>query len=141
MPPEPPSLPTDLTLDEVPDDIREKLLLHYDRVNAWKAESMQRREKLETKYAACQEKLLACIIDTEEEMFWKKGQKQRHDKWSSVNDDGYVEVVSKNIPTNIDGVCQSKSALSQYATIIAATIGAGLCVVVTSVLARRKGGC
>ena len=141
MPPEPPSLPTDLTLDEVPDHIREKLLLHHDRVNAWKAESMQRREKLETKYAACQEKLLACIIDTEEEMFWKKGQKQRHDKWSSVNDDGYVEVVSKNIPTNIDGVCQSKSALSQYATIIAATVGAGLCVVVTSVLARRKGGC
>lgn len=141
MPPEPPSLPTDLTLDEVSDHIREKLLLHYDRVNAWKAESMQRREKLETKYAACQEKLLACIIDTEEEMFWKKGQKQRHDKWSSVNDDGYVEIVSKNIPTKIDGVCQSKSALSQYATIIAATIGAGLCVVVTSVLARRKGGC
>ena len=98
---------------------------------------MQRREKLEIKYAACREKILACIIDTEEEVFWKKGAHHRENKWSSLNDEGYVEVVSKGTPENIN-VCQSKSALSQYASIIAA-IGAGLVVVVSTVLSKRRG--
>ena len=138
MPPEPPSLPQDLTLDDVPDHIRQKLLDHHDRVNEWRNESMQRREKLEIKYAACQEKILACIIDTEEEVFWKKGAHHRENKWSSLNDEGYVEVVSKGTPENIN-VCQSKSALSQYATIIAGAIGAGLVVVVSTVLSKRRG--
>eukprot|EP00574_Skeletonema_japonicum_P000411 CAMPEP_0201739018 /NCGR_PEP_ID=MMETSP0593-20130828/45554_1 /ASSEMBLY_ACC=CAM_ASM_000672 /TAXON_ID=267983 /ORGANISM="Skeletonema japonicum, Strain CCMP2506" /LENGTH=402 /DNA_ID=CAMNT_0048233255 /DNA_START=69 /DNA_END=1274 /DNA_ORIENTATION=- len=94
LPGEPPSLPKDLTQDDVPDHIREKLLEHHARVNEWRNESMQPRERLEAKYAACLEKLLACIIDTEEQLFWKKGAKQQHsddNKWSSLNDDGYVE--------------------------------------------------
>lgn len=138
MPPQPPSLPEDLTLDDVPDHIRQKLLDHHDRVNEWRKESMQRREKLEAKYAACQEKLLACIIDTEEEVFWKKGAKHHDNKWSSLNDDGYVEVVSKNIPES-PNVCQSKSTLSQQAVILAGAIGAGLAFIVSTVLLKRRG--
>lgn len=138
MAPEPPSLPEDLTLDDVPDHIRQKLLEHHARVNEWRKESMKRREKLESTYATCQEKLLACIIDMEEEVFWKKGTEHRDNKWNSLNDDGYVEVVSKNIPENVN-VCQSKSTLSQYAMILAGVIGAGIAVVVSTVFSKRRG--
>mmetsp|Transcript_2250 Transcript_2250/g.3134 ORF Transcript_2250/g.3134 Transcript_2250/m.3134 type:complete len:402 (+) Transcript_2250:81-1286(+) len=144
LPGEPPSLPKDLTLDDVPDHIRQKLLEHHARVNEWRNETMLPRERLEAKYNACREKLLACIIDTEEELFWKKKAKQLNnnsdDKWSSLNDDGYVEVVSKKSPCWDDAEmkCQSKSALSQYATYIAGAIGVGLAVVLSTVLSRRR---
>jgi len=143
LPSEPPSLPEDLTLDDVPDHIRQRLLEHHARVNEWRNETMQPRERLEAKYAACQEKLLACIIDTEEALFWKKGAKQQNDnnKWSSLNDDGYVEVASKNSPSwdDTETKCQGKSALSQYATVIAGAISVGLAVVVSTVLSKRRG--
>ena len=142
LPREPPSLPEDLKLDDVPDHIRQKLIEHHARVNEWRNETMQPRERLEAKYAACQEKLLACIIDTEEELFWKKGAKQHSDgkKWSSLNEDGYVEVASKRSPLwdDAETKCQRKSALSQYATIIAAC-GVGLAVVLSTVLSKRRG--
>mmetsp|Transcript_6288 Transcript_6288/g.9823 ORF Transcript_6288/g.9823 Transcript_6288/m.9823 type:complete len:395 (+) Transcript_6288:106-1290(+) len=133
LPGEPPSLPKDLTQDDVPDHIREKLLEHQARVNEWRNESMQPRERLEAKYAACREKLLACIIDTEEQLFWKKGAKQQHsddNKWSSLNDDGYVE--------GAETKCHSKSVWSEYATYIAGAIGAGLAVVLLTVLSKRR---
>ena len=140
---EPPSLPEDLKLDDVPHHIRQKLLEHHARVNEWRNETMQPRERLETKYAACQEKLLACIIDAEEELFWKKGAKQHSDdnKWSSLNEDGYVEVASKKSPLwdDAETKCQRKNALSQYATIIAGAFGVGLAVVLSTVLSKRRG--
>lgn len=144
LPGEPPSLPEDLQLDDVPDHIRQKLLEHHARVNEWRNETMQPRERLEAKYAACREKLLACIIDTEEELFWKKGAKQmRNDdnKWSSLNDDGYVEVVSKASPCwdDVETKCRSKSALSQYASYITGAIGVGIAVVLSTVLSKRRG--
>ena len=101
---------------------------------------MQPRERLETKYAACQEKLLACIIDTEEELFWKK-QHSDDNKWSSLNEDGYVEVAPKKSPLwdDAETKCQKKSALSQYATIVAGAVGVGLAVVLSTVFSKRKG--
>ena len=80
------------------------------------------------------------IIDTEEELFWKKKAKGHKDdnKWSSLNEDGYVEVVSKKSRCwdDAETKCQSKNALSQYAAHIAGVIGA---VVLTFVLSKRRG--
>jgi hypothetical protein len=122
MAPDPQSLPKD-----------DPLLSHHESVNAWKRETMQRRERLERNYDNCREKLLACIIETEEEVFWK-GPKNRDDnkKWSRIDNDGYVEVISENIPEN-HLVLQKKSAF------IAGVIGAGLLVFLSSMLARRRG--
>ncbi len=143
LPGEPPSLPEDLTQDDVPDRIRQKLIEHHARVNEWRNETMLPRERLEAKYAACREKLLACIIDTEEELFWKKKATGHSDdnKWSSLNDDGYVEVASKKSPywDGAETKCQGKSALSQYATYITGVIGVGVAVLLSTVLSKRRG--
>lgn len=132
LPKEPPVLPEDLKLDDVPDHIRQKLLEHHARVNEWRNETMQPRERLETEYAACQEKLLACIIDTEEELFWKK-QHSDDNKWSSLNADGYVEVAPKKSPLWDDAETKCQS------TFIAGAVGVGLAVVLSTVFSKRKG--
>ena len=137
MPPEPPTIPEDLKLDDVPDHIRQKLIEHHARVNVWRNATMQQRKQMEEKFDTCKGKLLACIIDAEEEIFWKK----ECDKWGSLNDDGYVEVVSKKSSVWDDSttVRENKSVLSQYATIFAGAIGAGLVIAVSTFLSKRRG--
>ncbi|KAL7553340.1 hypothetical protein ACHAWF_016615 [Thalassiosira exigua] len=156
LPPIPPTFPEELPLDDFPGESRESLKQYRDRLITWRGEAMPQRQELAAKYVQCQERLLAAIIDTEEELFYGyegKGKLQNHGRTraldneeecnilGAVNDDGYIEVVGKKSPMWDDvyeagAASQSKCHLTLRAALFAAlTAGAGILLTLQS---KRK---
>lgn len=94
LPPIPPSLPLDdLSLDNLPIGSRDILVQYNIQLDEWKERVVPQQEELSAKYAQCQEKLLAAIIDAEEKLFYDN--KDGCNMLGAVNDDGYIEVDEK----------------------------------------------
>lgn len=133
LPPMPPALPAELSLDDLPPESREMLSQYRDRLDAWRRGVMPHQEELSMRYARCQEKLLAAIVDTEQKLFYDCEVEGR-DTLGAMNDDGYIEVVEKE--SSLWGVLINESMMTsrgkcQFATFSAAlvaalTAGAGL---------------
>lgn len=128
LPPMPPPLPKELSLDDLPSESRDLLIQYRERLDAWRREALPEHEELKVRYAQCQEKLLAAIIDAEEELFYDK--KGECNGLGTVNDDGYIEVVGKESQKWDDAgetlaISQSKCQLTLGAAFVAAlTAGA-----------------
>ena len=59
----------------------------------WRAENTKERELLELKQSTCREEILSAIIETEEDLFWSK---EDSNKFGSVDNDGYVQIVKSD---------------------------------------------
>eukprot|EP00571_Detonula_confervacea_P007420 CAMPEP_0172316506 /NCGR_PEP_ID=MMETSP1058-20130122/28448_1 /TAXON_ID=83371 /ORGANISM="Detonula confervacea, Strain CCMP 353" /LENGTH=390 /DNA_ID=CAMNT_0013030825 /DNA_START=27 /DNA_END=1199 /DNA_ORIENTATION=- len=137
LPPIPPTLPLDdMSLDDLPSSSRDALVQYNIDLDEWKEKGMPQQEELSAKYVQCQEKLLAAIIDTEEELFYDN--KDECNSLGTVNDDGYIEVVEKE-SSRWDDVnealvtSQSKCQLTLGAAFVAAlTAGAGFLLTLQS---------
>jgi hypothetical protein len=127
LPPMPPALPAELSLDDLPPESREMLIQYRDRLDEWRRGVMPHQEELSMRYARCQEKLLAAIVDTEQKMFYDCEVEGR-DTLGAVNDDGYIEVVEKE--SSLWGVLTNESMMTsrgkcQFATALVAALTAG----------------
>ena len=125
LPPLPPSLPEELSLDDMPSESRDMLIEYSENLDEWKGKIMPRREDLLAKYVKCQEKLLSLIIDTEEQVFYRNN----NSSFGSMNDDGYVEVIDKTSPQwdSVNDVLVMRSRCHATTLFIAAfAFGAGL---------------
>ena len=125
LPPPPPSLPEELSLDDMPEESRDMLVKYSENLDEWKGKIMPRREDLLAKYVKCQEKLLSLIIDTEEQVFYRNN----NSSFGSMNDDGYVEVIDKTSPQwdSVNDVLVMRSRCHATTLFIAAfAFGAGL---------------
>mmetsp|Transcript_5955 Transcript_5955/g.7741 ORF Transcript_5955/g.7741 Transcript_5955/m.7741 type:complete len:445 (+) Transcript_5955:78-1412(+) len=135
LPPVPPPLPQELNLHDLPAESRELLNQYRDNIDSLRQKALQEREGLTGRYAQCQERLLAIIIDTEEKLFWKSQDTVYSDECNilgAVNDDGYIEVLGKKSPVwhDVDDekvrTSQSKCQMTLRAALFAAlTAGAG----------------
>lgn len=140
LPPVPPSLPLgDLPLDHLPNESRDKLVRYHVSLDAWRGEMMPRREELTAQYVLCQEKLLAAIIDAEEEMFYDNDESSR---LGTVDGDGYVHVVERESPAWDDAVetlviSQSKCQLTTLTAAFVAALTAGAGYLLTLQAKRR----
>ena len=143
MPSIPPTLPEELPLDDLPKESRELLVQHRTCLDACRGEAMQQREALSAKYSQCQEKLLAAIIDAEEEVFYSHEGKSKNQGWgegsdNDINNDGYIEIAEKNSPfwDDVNEAVmnpQSKCQLTLRAALFAAlTAGAGFFITLQS---------
>jgi len=131
LPPLPPSLPEELSLDDMPSESRDMLIKYSDNLDEWKGKVMPKREELSAKYIKCQEKLLSLIIDTEEEAFYRNN----GSNFGSMNDDGYVEVIEKTSPQwdSVNDVLVMRSRCHATTLFLAAiTFGAGLFITLRS---------
>jgi len=118
LPPMPPSLPEDLSLNGLPSESRNMLVQYRESLNAWRNVVMPRQKELSDRYVRCQEKLLAIIIDDRsEEMFnGDRDECCKGDSLGKVNDDGYVVVKKESVRwdevSEALAVSQSKCQLS-----------------------------
>jgi len=131
LPPLPPSLPEELSLDDMPSESRDMLIEYSDNLDEWKGKVMPKREELSAKYIKCQEKFLSLIIDTEEEAFYRNN----GSNFGSMNDDGYVEVIEKTSPQwdSVNDVLVMRSRCHATTLFLAAiTFGAGLFITLRS---------
>lgn len=127
LPPMPPVLPKELSLDDLPPESRKVLIQYSDSLNIWRRGVMPHQEELTARYGRCQEKLLAAIIDTEENMFYDNNNDEYPDAFGAVNDDGYIEVVEKQ--SSLWGVAFNETTKPsrgkcQFATFSAALVAA-----------------
>lgn len=127
LPPMPPVLPKELSLDDLPPESRKVLIQYSDSLDAWRRGVMPHQEELTARYGRCQEKLLAAIIDTEENMFYDNNVDEYRDAFGAINDDGYIEVVEKQ--SSLWGVVLNESmnpsrGKCQFATFSAALVAA-----------------
>jgi len=130
LPPLPPSLPEELSLNDIPSESRDMLVKYSESLDEWKGMVMPQREDLSAKYIKCQEKLLSLIIDTEEEAFYRNNR-----NFGSMNDDGYVEVIEKTSPQwdSVNDVLVMRSKCHTTTLFLAAiTFGAGLFITLRS---------
>ena len=130
LPPLPPSLPEELSLDDMPSESRDMLIEYRENLDEWKGNVMPQRDELFAKYVKCQEKLLSRIIDTEEQAFYHK-----NSSFGSMNDDGYVEVIEKTSPQwdSVNDVLVMRSRFNATTLFLAAiSFGAGLFITLRS---------
>ena len=92
IPPIPPTVPDAISLLDLSEDSR-NLMIGYH--SAWRRESIRERELLELKQSTCREEILSAIIETEEELFWTKNDRD-NDKLGSYTDDGYFNVLARS---------------------------------------------
>ncbi|KAL9190157.1 hypothetical protein ACHAXT_007368 [Thalassiosira profunda] len=143
LPPIPPTLPEDLPLEDLPEDRRDSMRQYRDRLSAWRGEAMPQREALHAKYAECHEKVLAAIIDREEELFHRRSQGARlRSDFGALNDDGYIEVAERRAPVwdSVENVLvkRSKCQTTLIEVLVAAlTVGAGFFVAMQSKRSRQ----
>jgi hypothetical protein len=123
--PLPPVLPDVMTLGDLPDDTHTLLIRHCSLFDAWRTETMEHRELLETRHSECREKILSAIIETEEDLFWSKDESKL---LGSCDEDGYFKVAKPDSPywDGVDGdyIAQRKCPLSfrYYAALAAAGV-------------------
>ena len=130
LPPLPPSLPEELSLDDMPSESRDMLIEYRENLDEWKGNVTPQRDELFAKYVKCQEKLLSLIIDTEEQAFYHK-----NSSFGSMNDDGYVEVIEKTSPQwdSVNDVLVMRSRFNATTLFLAAiSFGAGLFITLRS---------
>ena len=143
LPPIPPTLPEDLPLEDLPEDSRDSMLQYRDHLSTWRGEAMPQREALHAKYAECHEKVLAAIIDREEELFHRRSQGARlRSDFGAINDDGYIEVAERRAPVwdSVENVLvkRSKCQTTLIEVLVAAlTVGAGFFVAMQSKRSRK----
>ena len=126
LPPMPPALPKELSLDDLPPESRDMLIQYRDSIDEWRRGVMPHQEDLTARYARCQEKLLAAIIDTEEKMFYDD-EDRCCDALGAINDDGYIEVVEKESSQWVNLINDATIASRgkcQYVTLSAALVAA-----------------
>ena len=135
LPPPPPSFPDGVSLDELSDESRNKLIQYQESLDAWRQKVMPQREELSKKYLLAQEKLLALIIDQEEDTF--HGYCGSKDEFGAMNDDGFV-VVRKTESCQWDHVNQALVARSKcnLTTLFLAAVTASAALFVT--IQRKK---
>ena len=126
LPPMPPALPKELSLDDLPPESRDMLIQYRDSIDEWRRGVMPHQEDLTARYARCQEKLLSAIIDTEERMF-SDDEDRCCDALGAINDDGYIEEVEK-ASSQWDDLINDATIASrgkcQYVTLSAALVAA-----------------
>ena len=131
LPPLPPSLPEDLSLDDIPEESRDMLVKYCESLDEWRGKVMPQREDLSAKYVKCQEKLLSLIIDTEEQAFYHNNS----NNFGTTNDDGYVEVIEKTSPQwdSVNDMLVMRSRCNATTLFLAAiSFGAGLFITLRS---------
>mmetsp|Transcript_22562 Transcript_22562/g.54520 ORF Transcript_22562/g.54520 Transcript_22562/m.54520 type:complete len:183 (+) Transcript_22562:807-1355(+) len=142
LPPVPPSLPLgDLPLDHLSNESRDKLVRYHVSLDAWRGEIMPRREELTAQYVLCQEKLLAAIIDAEEEIFYESNNDESS-HLGTVDGDGYIHVVERESPAWDDAVetlaiSRSKCQLTTLTAAFVAALTAGAGYLLTLQAKRR----
>lgn len=130
-----PPLPDVQALDGIPDETRQLLTQHYSLFESLRADTMHKREVLQADYSHCQEKILATIIESEEELFWTKtkgnGEEIKVDALIGANnDDGFVKVVGRDSSCWDDigdtlATTQSKCPMTFHVFVAAVAAGAG----------------
>jgi hypothetical protein len=130
-----PPLPDVQALDGIPDETRQLLTQHYSLFESLRADTMHKREVLQADYSHCQEKILATIIESEEELFWTKtkrnGEETKVDALIGANnDDGFVKVSGRDSSCWDDigdtlATTQSKCPMTFHVFVAAVAAGAG----------------
>ena len=126
LPPMPPAVPTELSLADLPPESREMLIQYSHSIDAWRRGVMPYQELLVARHARCQEKLLAAIIDTEENLF-HDNEDERCNALGAINNDGYIEVVGRESSLWSNFINESMNASRgkcQFATFGAALVAA-----------------
>ena len=117
LPPIPPTLPDAIASDCLSRSTGDVLTLQ------WRAEHTKERELLELKQSTCREEILSAIIETEEDLFWSKDDSN---KFGSVNDDGYFQIVKHDSHQwdDVEDAVYISRKRSNFRYLIALTAGA-----------------